>query len=94
MLDFSWMAWTWPTILFFLFILFCVSGMAVWEKFSPGGDPRKGVFGLETTRGDRLFISLLGSIFIFLGWLWFFSTPLWGALVLSIIWFLFVFLRV
>ena len=94
MLDFSWMAWTWPTILFFLFILFCISGMAVWEKFSPGGNPRKGVFGLETTRGDRLFISLLGSIFIFLGWLWFFSTPLWGALVLSIIWFLFVFLRV
>ena len=94
MLDFSWMAWTWPTILFFLFILSCISGMAVWEKFSPGGDPRKGVFGLETTRGDRLFISLLGSIFIFLGWLWFFSTPLWGALVLSIIWFLFVFLRV
>ena len=94
MLDFSWMAWTWPTILFFLFILFCISGMAVWEMFSPGGDPRKGVFGLETTRGDRLFISLLGSIFIFLGWLWFFSTPLWGALVLSIIWFLFVFLRV
>ena len=94
MLDFSWMAWTWPTILFFLFILFCISGMAVWEKFSPGGSPRKGVFGLETTRGDRLFISLLGSIFIFLGWLWLFSTPLWGALVLSIIWFLFVFLRV
>ena len=94
MLDFSWMAWTWPTILFFLFILFCISGMAIWEKFSPGGSPRKGVFGLETTRGDRLFISLLGSIFIFLGWLWFFSTPLWGALVLSIIWFLFVFLRV
>ncbi len=94
MLDFSWMAWTWPTVLFFLFILFCISGMAVWEKFSPGGSPRKGVFGLETTRGDRLFISLLGSIFIFLGWLWFFSTPLWGALILSIIWFLFVFLRV
>ena len=68
--------------------------MGVWEKFSPGGAPRRGVFGLETTRGDRLFISLLGSIFIFLGWLWVFSTPLWGALILSIIWTIFVFTRV
>ena len=64
------------------------------EKFSPGGAPRRGVFGLDTTRGDRLFISLLGSVFIFLGWLWFFSTPLYGALVLSIIWSVFVFWRV
>jgi len=94
MLDFSWMAWTWPTILFFVFILICIVSMGVWEKFSPGGTPRRGVFGLDTTRGDRLFISLLGSVFIFLGWLWLFSTPLYGALVLSIIWSIFVFSRV
>lgn len=94
MLDFSWMAWTWQTVLFFIFILICIVSMGVWEKISPGGTPRRGVFGLETTRGDRLFISLLGSVFIFLGWLWFFSTPLFGALVLSIIWSVFVFLRV
>ena len=94
MLDLSWMAWTWPTALFFVFIAFCVTALGVWEKFSSGSTPRRGVFGLETTRGDRLFISLLGSIFIFLGWLWAFSTPLWGALVVSIFWTLFVFLRV
>ena len=94
MLDFSWMAWTWPTVAFFVFILLCIVSMGVWEKISPGGGQRRGIFGLETTRGDRLFISLLGSIFIFLGWLWAFSTPLWGALILSVIWFGFVFSRV
>jgi len=92
-MDLSWMAWTWPTIAFFLFILSCLVTMAVWEKYSPGGNPRRGVFGLDTTRGDRLFISILGSAFIFLGWLWAFSTPLWGGLGISIIWWLFVFKR-
>lgn len=88
------MAWTWPTVAFFLFILTCLIVMGIWEKQSPGGNPRRGVFGLDTTRGDRLFMSILGSIFIFLGWLWAFSTPLWGALVISIIWWVFVFKRV
>ncbi len=46
--------------------------------------PRRGVLGLDTTGGDRLFISLLGSAFIFLAWLGFFGTPLWGALVVSL----------
>ena len=65
--------------------------MGVWEKISPGGDPRHGILGLDTTRGDRLFITLLGSAFIFLGWLWLFSTPLWGGLVISLLWGFFVF---
>jgi predicted small integral membrane protein len=83
-IDLSWMAWTWPTAAFFLFILFCLFVMGVWEHYSPGGNPRNGVLGLDTTRGDRLFISILGSIFITLGWLAFFSTPLWGAMGISI----------
>ncbi|MDH5354029.1 MAG: DUF2160 domain-containing protein [Gammaproteobacteria bacterium] len=94
MMDLTWMAWTWPTVAFFLFILTCLIAMGLWEKQSPGGNPRRGVFGLDTTRGDRLFISILGSIFIFLGWLWAFSTPLWGALVIAIVWWIFVFKRV
>ena len=65
----SWMAWTLPTAAFFLFILLCLVGMAVWEWRSPGGAPRRGIIGLDTTRGDRLFITLLGSAFLFLGWL-------------------------
>jgi predicted small integral membrane protein len=79
------MAWTWPTAAFFLFILACLISMGVWERFSPGGGPRHGVLGLDTTRGDRLFITLLGSAFIFLGWLAFFGTPLWGALIIALI---------
>ncbi len=81
----SWMAWTWPTAAFFVFILLCLLAMGTWEWRVPGGAPRRGILGLDTTRGDRLFISLLGSAFIFLGWLGFFGTPLWGALILSLI---------
>ena len=42
--------------------------MYFWEKKVPGGSPRKGILGLDTTRGDRLFVSLLGSAFIHLAW--------------------------
>lgn len=78
------MAWTWPTAAFFIFIGACLAGMAVWEHFAPGGAPRRGILGLDTTRGDRLFMSLLGSAFIFLAWLALFGTPLWGGLAISI----------
>lgn len=87
----SWMAWTWPTAAFFVFIALCLVGMTVWEISSPGGAPRHGVLGLDTTRGDRLFISLLGSAFIFLGWLALVGTPLWGPLAISIIYAIAVF---
>ena len=82
--DLSWMAWTWQTALFFSFIAGALVTMTVWEFISPGGNPRHGVFGLDTTRGDRLFISLLGSAFIHLGWLAFFAAPLWGATIVSV----------
>jgi predicted small integral membrane protein len=82
----SWMAWTWPTAFFFIFVFGCIAGMGVWEYYVPGGSPRHGIFGLDTTRGDRLFITLLGSAFIFLGWLGIFGVPLWGGLVLALIW--------
>ena len=82
----SWMAWTWPTAFFFIFVFGCIAGMGVWEYYVPGGSPRHGIFGLNTTRGDRLFITLLGSAFIFLAWLGIFGVPLWGGLVLALIW--------
>ncbi|HTO83451.1 MAG TPA: DUF2160 domain-containing protein [Methylomirabilota bacterium] len=82
---FDWMAWTWPTGAFFGFILLCLIGMSVWEYCAPGGGPRHGILGLNTTRGDRLFISLLGSAFIFLAWLGVMGPPLWGGLVISIL---------
>ena len=81
----SWMAWTWPTAAFFVFVALSLGAMVLWEWRRPGGAPRRGILGLDTTRGDRLFISLLGSAFIFLAWLGFFGTPLWGAFVVSLV---------
>ena len=81
----SWMAWTQPTALFFLTIFLLLLGMAVWERFSPGGNPRVGILRFETTRGDRLFVSLLGSAFIHLAWLGLAPASLWWALVLSVV---------
>lgn len=58
----------------------------VWEYVSPGGNPRVGILRFETTRGDRLFVSLLGSAFIHLAWLGFGGgQDLWWALALSVV---------
>ena len=84
-MDLQWMAWTLPTAIFFGTILSLLIGMAVWEYASPGGNPRVGVLRFETTRGDRLFISLLGSGFINLAWLGLIGPNLWWALALSVV---------
>ncbi|WP_337267332.1 DUF2160 domain-containing protein [Oryzifoliimicrobium ureilyticus] len=83
--DFSWMAWTWQTAVFFAVIALLIASMGVWEYFSPGGAPRHGILHFETTRGDRLFVSLLGSAFINLAWLGFVGGNLWWALAISIV---------
>ena len=92
--DLAWMAWTWQTAAFFVFVFGSIGAMGVWEYLSPGGNPRRGAFALETTRGDRLFITLIGASFIFLIWLGLYGTPLWGGLVLSLAWAFFVFRKV
>ena len=84
-MDFSWMAWTLPTALFFGTIFALILGMGIWEYVSPGGNPRVGLLRFETTRGDRLFIALLGSAFIHLGWLGLTEADLWWALALSLV---------
>ena len=81
----GWMAWTFPTALFFLTIFLLLALMAVWEYASPGGNPRVGLLRFETTRGDRLFLSLLGSAFIQLAWLGLVGSNLWWALALSVV---------
>ena len=83
-MDLSWMAWTWQTAVFFvtIFLLLCI--MVVWEYFRPGGDKRRGILGLNTSRGDRLFISLLGSGFIHIAWRGILDISIWGAFVISI----------
>jgi predicted small integral membrane protein len=92
--DGFWMAWTPATLAFFAFVFASIALMGFLEWRRPGGAPRRGALGLDTTRGDRLFISLLGAAYIFLAWLFFFSTPLWGALGLAVAWTAFVFWRV
>ena len=43
----TWMAWTWQTAAFFIFIALCLTAMVIWEKKSPGGSPRKGNFRIR-----------------------------------------------
>lgn len=93
-MDLSWMAWTQPTAIFFLVIAGLIIALSVWEYLSPGGGPRFGILRFETTRGDRLFISLLGSAFICLAWLGFIGASLWWGLALSCLFALVVFLIV
>ena len=81
----GWMAWTFPVALFF----WCIAGLLMIMTLLAiryPETPRVGLLRIETTRGDRLFITLLGSAFIHLGWL-FFAGPdaLWGALILSLV---------
>ena len=89
--ELQWMAWTWQTALFFAFILTCLIAMSVWEYKRPGGGPRRGILALETTRGDRLFISLLGSAYIHLAWLGLIGDMLWIATVIAVLYAIAVF---
>lgn len=64
----SWMAWTLPTALFFVGIGLGLLAMTTWSLLSPAA-ARRGFLPLATTRGDRFFISLLGSAFLHVAWL-------------------------
>ena len=80
MIPGGWMAWTFPTAFFFwcigsLLVLFTILAIRFPET------PRLGILRIETTRGDRLFITLLGSAFIHLAVLAVLRRrPIWVAL--------------
>ncbi|MEM9781840.1 MAG: DUF2160 domain-containing protein [Pseudomonadota bacterium] len=78
MLD--WMAWTLPTALFFIIIAALLALFTLLAIKFPE-TPRTGILRIETTRGDRLFITLLGSAFVNLAWLGLVDAPQWGALI-------------
>ncbi|WP_043339451.1 DUF2160 domain-containing protein [Belnapia moabensis] len=81
----GWMAWTWQTALFFGALLCVLAVMTTLAALRPERD-RIGMLGLPTTRGDRLFLTLLGAAFIHLGWLALAGdAPLWGASIVSVI---------
>ena len=85
-MNLSWMAWTLPTALFFGTIALLLVGMGVVAKLVPNNDPRVGVLGIATQRGDRLFLSLLGSAFIHLAFIGLAPNdlPLWIATLVSL----------
>jgi predicted small integral membrane protein len=83
-MSLSWMAWTWPTALFFLVIGLMLVSMTIWQIVSPS-EERVGVLTIPTTPGDRLFISLLGAAYIHLAWLGLVGPNLWWALAISIV---------
>jgi predicted small integral membrane protein len=80
----SWMAWTLPTALFFASVALILTAMTVWQVLSPSV-ARRGVLPMATTRGDRLFIGLLGSAFIHLAWIAMTGLPIWWALGISVL---------
>ncbi|MFT6607175.1 MAG: putative small integral membrane protein [Halocynthiibacter sp.] len=84
------MAWTWPTAIFFIVIACLLITFTILAIKYPE-TPRVGVLRIETTRGDRLFITLLGSAFINLAWLGLLSAPQWGALIVCLFYALAVF---
>ncbi|WAC27977.1 DUF2160 domain-containing protein [Ancylobacter sp. SL191] len=86
----AWMAWTWQTGVFFaliatVLIIFTVIAVRRPER------ARVGVLRIPTTRGDRLFITLLGSAFINLAWLALVGPELGWALALCLVYALAVF---
>ena len=74
----DWMAWTLPTAIFFIVIAIMLAGMTVWQVVSPTV-PRRGFLPMTTTRGDRLFIGLLGSAYINLAGIYFTEWASWTA---------------
>ena len=90
----TWMAWTWPTALFFIGLFVAMGIITIIEIRKPGTSARHGALGLTTTRGDRLFLSLLGSAYIFLICLGLIGEPLWIPLGLAIAWGIFCFKKV
>ena len=90
MIPGGWMAWTFPVALFFFLIASLLITFTLLAIRFPE-TPRRGVLRIETTRGDRLFITLLGSAFINLVWLFFFGAPLTWPLILSLLYAIAVF---
>jgi predicted small integral membrane protein len=83
MLD--WMAWTWQTAAFFAGIAACLLTLTVLAILRPE-TPRAGLLGLSTTRGDRLFLSLLSAAFIHLAWLGLVNDDLRPASAIALAW--------
>ncbi|MGA8019279.1 MAG: DUF2160 domain-containing protein [Desulfobacterales bacterium] len=88
-MNLQWMAWTLPTAVFFITIALILTAMGIWQVMSPSIE-RRGFLPLATTRGDRLFIGLLGSAYIQLAWLGLTDLSLYFALAIAVVWMIIV----
>ncbi|HEY0852234.1 MAG TPA: DUF2160 domain-containing protein [Bradyrhizobium sp.] len=69
----AWMAWTLPTAIFFV-ALAATLGVMTWLAVAYPEAERVGVLRIPTTRGDRLFVSLVLAAVIHLLWIAFVGT--------------------
>ena len=66
--NIAWMAWTLPTAIFFA-LLACTLAVMTWLAIAYPEAERVGILRIQTTRGDRLFISLITAAVIHLAWI-------------------------
>jgi len=89
--NIAWMAWTLPTAIFFV-LLSTTLAVMTWLAVAYPEAERVGILRIPTTRGDRLFISLIMTAFIHLLWIGVFGTdsiatiPLGEGIELSSLW--------
>jgi predicted small integral membrane protein len=66
--NIAWMAWTLPTAIFFAMLASTLAVMT-WLAVAYPEAERVGILRIPTTRGDRLFISLILTAVIHLLWI-------------------------
>src|SRR5580692_10033141 len=87
----AWMAWTLPTAIFFVLLALTLSVMT-WLAVARPEAERVGILRIPTTRGDRLFVSLILAAVIHLLWIGFAGTdtiatiPVGEGIELSSLW--------
>jgi predicted small integral membrane protein len=64
----AWMAWTPPTAIFFVLLSMTLAVMT-WLAVRYPEAERVGILRIPTTRGDRLFVSLILAAVIHLAWI-------------------------
>ena len=89
--NIAWMAWTLPTAIFFV-MLSLTLGVMTWLAVAYPEAERVGILRIPTTRGDRLFISLVLTAVIHFVWIGFVGTdtiatlPIGEGVELSSLW--------
>jgi len=71
--NIAWMAWTPPTAIFFV-LLAATLGTMTWLAVAYPEAERIGILRIPTTRGDRLFVSLIAAAVVHLLWIGFVGT--------------------